>query len=250
MKTIIIKLGGSVITKKQGYKQSRKKMIYFLAKEISKIHMKYKLILVHGAGSFGHAPVVKYNINNGIKTKKHKLGFADTHLSVSQLSNMIVEALISYNVPAISLTTTVLFKQKNKRIKSFSDKIVKDFLKQGYLPVLYGDMVLDEKLKGSVLSGDQIMTVLSKKLKADKMIFISDMEGVLVDCKVFPKLTKKNIKTIKFHLKGSKKTDVTGGMYGKIIEIMKSGVPALITNPKNLNKAIKGKKVGTLIFPR
>ncbi|MCC7569852.1 isopentenyl phosphate kinase family protein [Candidatus Micrarchaeota archaeon] len=249
MKTIVIKLGGSVLTEKKDYKKANKKMISQLAREISKINNKYKIILVHGAGSFGHAPVVKYKINNGIKTKKHKLGFADTHLSVSQLSNMIVEALIFHGVSAVSLTPTLLFKQNNKKVCSFNDKIVKDFLDAGYLPILYGDMVLDKKLNGSVLSGDQIMKLVSKKMKADKMVFISDVEGVYVDGKVFPKITKSNLSSIKSHLGGSAKVDVTGGMYGKLMEIMKSKVSSVITNPQNLAKAVQGKKVGTSILP-
>jgi len=247
METIVIKLGGSIITDKSGYKKAKLEMISQLVKEISMIKGQYNIVLVHGAGSFGHAPVIKYNINNGIKTKEHKLGFTDTHLAVSQLSNLIIEELINNKTPAISLSPSILFNQKNKQINNYNHEIVEKYLKQGYLPVLYGDMVLDDELNGSVLSGDQIMKHVSKKLKATKMIFISDVEGVLSDGKVIPELNSTNIQKYETQLLGSAKADVTGGMYGKIKEIMASDIPTIITSPDNFLKAINGEQVGTLI---
>ena len=45
-------------------------------------------------------------------------------------------------------------------------------------------------------------------------------------------------------------TDVTGGMLGKISELLKSGVEAKIINaqiPGNIARALKGEKFGTTI---
>jgi isopentenyl phosphate kinase len=248
MGLVIVKLGGSVITKKEGYKKENKKMITFLSRIISKEYGKNDLIIIHGAGSFGHAPVLKYGINNGIKTAKHKIGFSDTHLSMSFLSNIIVNELVKSNVPAVSVYPLFFAEQDNKKVSKFDISNITTLLKNGYVPVLCGDMVLDKKLGGSVISGDVIISLLSKKLNAKKMIFISDVEGVYVNGKVFPRITGKNIERIRSHFGLSKKADVTGGMYGKIKAIMKSKVPAVITNPKNLKPALEGEKVGTLIL--
>ena len=245
---ILVKLGGSVITEKEGYKRADNASIGYLARELSKVRNK-KIILVHGAGSFGHAPVVKYKINNGVYTDKQKLGFADTHLSVAQLSSLLVESLVSKDVLAVSIPPMVLFKQNKKRVASVIIQPILDFLNTGYMPVLYGDMALDATLGGSVLSGDQIMSVLAKELGAKQMIFVSDVEGVMINGRVVPTITKKNLKDVREHITGSRKTDVTGGMYGKIMEIMNGNVPTIITNPQNLQAAILGKKVGTLIIP-
>ncbi|MCD6227377.1 isopentenyl phosphate kinase family protein [Candidatus Micrarchaeota archaeon] len=248
---ILIKFGGSVITYKNKYKSARKKMVDKLTLELAKVWKKdYKLILVHGAGSFGHAPVVKYKINNGVHTKGQKIGFADTHLAVSELSNLIVKSLIKYNVPAVSLPPAFLFEQNNKKVVRFYSQPIFDYFNEGYLPVLYGDMVLDYSLGGSVLSGDQIMTVLSKAMPVDKMIFITDVEGVLDNNgNVIPIINKDNLSEVQHHLTGSKNVDVTGGMHGKIMEIIHSGVPTVITNSKSMKDAILGKKVGTFILP-
>jgi len=249
MDLVIVKLGGSVLTKKEGYKEENRASIARLAKGIADVYSKCKLVLVHGAGSFGHAPVVKHGINEGVRTNAQKVGFADTHLAVSQLSNMIVEELIKNGVPAISMPPAVICRQDNKTIKEFGIGQIKAFLDAGYLPVVYGDMVLDDSMGGSVVSGDRLMAALAKGLGAKRMVSISDVEGVYVDGKIFPVITKDNIDGIRSHLGLSGKTDVTGGMYGKIREIMGSGVPAVVTNEKNMKDAILGREAGTSIKP-
>jgi len=249
MSLVIVKFGGSIITRKDGYKKENRAMISLLSRIISKECGRSEMIIIHGAGSFGHAPVVKYGIDKGVRTKRQRIGLSDTHLSVSTLSNMLVKELLKNNVPAISLPPISFVEQNEKRVSKFSIETIISLLKKGYVPVLHGDMVLDKKLGGSVISGDVIISMLAKSLHARKMIFISDVEGVYVNGKVFPKITRKNIERIRMHFGFSGKTDVTGGMYGKIKSIMKSDVPAVITNPKNLRSALEGKMVGTLIIP-
>jgi len=69
----ILKLGGSVITDKKGNKLAVKKAkLKKTASVISKVikKKKFKLIIVHGAGPFGHKIVTDYKIENGVKTQK------------------------------------------------------------------------------------------------------------------------------------------------------------------------------------
>ncbi len=251
MDTVIVKLGGSVITDKNRYKQPNRRMISYLARVISEFYGKKKIILVHGAGSYGHMPVVKYGIDKGVKTDKHRLGFAETHRSVSELSNIVISELIRRKVPAVSIPPVVIFRLRNNRITKCFDEPLIRILKEGYLPVLYGDMVIDTRLGGSVLSGDQITTYLAKSMKAKKAIFVSDVRGVLDgQNKVIPVIHRGNIKELKKYIKDSGNIDVTGGMLGKVTEILRSGVHAVITDPRGLRYALEGKeKVGTTILP-
>jgi len=241
----ILKLGGSVLTKKNGYAEEDEDSIEILTDIIAKHWNKLskKLVLVHGAGSFGHPFVLRYDIDRGIKSKKQMIGFSDTHMSCSHLSNMIVGSLVGRDVPAVSIPPALVARQKDKRIIRLDDKIVFDYLKKGYLPVLYGDMVLDDKLGGSVCSGDQIISLLGKK--ADKVILGTDVDGVLVRGKVVPKITKENFKEVEGHLKASRTVDVTGGMEGKIKEILRMKTPSYIVNAKRVDRVealLLGKK--------
>jgi len=111
------------------------------------------------------------------------------------------------------------------------------------VPVLYGDMVMDSSLGFSVCSGDQIVAYLAKW--ADKVVMASAVDGVMADGKVVPRITKKNFASVAKHLKKSDKPDVTGGMEGKIREIMNIGKPAYVVNaekPERVEALLLGKK--------
>src|SRR4030042_6583960 len=96
-----------------------------------------------------------------------------------------------------------------------------------FVPVLYGDAALDEKLGFTVLSGDQIVSHLARKLGASKIVIGVDTDG-LYDAD--PKLTKnaklygtlplEELVKIKEKLGGSTAADVTGGTVGKIAALV------------------------------
>lgn len=240
----ILKLGGSVITKKFDYLESDDKNIESLAKTLAEVwNPKMQLVLIHGAGSFGHAPVIAHGINSGVKTKKQILGFADTHSSCTYLSNLLVDRLIKNGVPAVTITPAVVIRQNNGKITKFDVGTVKEYLKKGYLPVLHGDMVLDNKIGGSVCSGDQISAYLGKKAKT--IIMGTNVDGVIADGKVVEKITKKNIREVEKHIKHSGAPDVTGGMIGKVKELLKTKKRAYIVNAtktKRIEDILKGRK--------
>lgn len=243
----LLKLGGSIITKKQGWREADLGMIEKLAKVVASAWKKSERdwVLVHGAGSFGHPLVVKYDVDNGVKSAKQKLGFAITHEACSELSVLVTSALNTEGIPAISIRPALIITSKNKRIHSFNTKIIDDYLEAGYLPVLSGDMVPDIELGGSVCSGDQIISYLGKK--ADKIILATNVDGVLDDKgKVIPRVTNANFTEVSRHFKEPKGKDVTGAMAGKIRELLNLETPSYIVNglkPERLEKLMLGEKV-------
>ncbi len=241
----ILKLGGSAITKKSGYMAADKTGISRLASAVSQVWHKgcRNIILVNGAGSFGHAPVLRFGIGDGVRDGKQRLGFCMTHAAVASLSSLVVEELMRNGVPAIAIPPAAIISQKNRRISKFDTKVVLAYLKAGYMPVLYGDMVLDEKLGGSVCSGDQIVSYLGKGAK--RVVLASNVEGILADGKLVPKITRKNFPEVKRHLSGSGAPDVTGGMAGKIAELLKVKAPCFIVSahkPERVQALLLGKK--------
>ncbi len=234
----ILKIGGSFITNKSAYKSVNLDNIESFANALSLVwHQGVRdFILVHGAGSFGHAPVLKYGLKDGIHSDAQKLGFADTHASCSELSFLLVNALIKKDVPAVSLSPTTLIEQKYKRISKFNKKLIFDYLKKGYLPVLYGDMVPDSVIGGSVCSGDQIVSNLAKD--AEFAVLATNVDGVLdSQGQVIEKITKQNFNQIKKHLMKTE-NDVTGAMEGKLKELLSLKTPSYIVNAKNNERII------------
>ena len=259
-KPIILKIGGSVITDKNGELAARTETINRLAEETQKADMK-NLIIVHGGGSFGHPTAQKYGINEGLKNDSQKVGFAETHHVMTVLNGLVMDALVWHSVPAFSIAPSCCVVTENGRIKIFEDKILKSLLKMGIIPVLYGDAILDEKLGFAVLSGDQIVSHLAMKFDADKIVIGIDTDGlydadpkVTKNAKLYSHLTLSELKKVKSKLTGSIAADVTGGMLGKITELVpaiEQGIPVMMVNaakPNRVYKALMGEKgEGTFI---
>ena len=241
----ILKLGGSAITYKSGWMQANEKAIASLAGAVAKVWKtgKRDLIIVHGAGSFGHALVLKWKLNNGVRTAEQKVACAATHAACCALSALVTGALVKKGVPAVSIPPQEIVVSKNRRIVKFDSRLVYATLKSGKVPVLFGDMVPDSSLGYSVCSGDQIVAYLGKK--ASRIIMASNVEGVMAEGKLVLLITRRNFASIAPHLKGSSSADVTGGMAGKIREIMAIRKPAYIVDarkPQRVVALLLGKK--------
>ncbi len=259
-KPTILKIGGSVITDKNGELAARTEVINRLAEEIQKANAK-NLIMVHGGGSFGHPTAQKYGIKDGLKEDAQKVGFAETHHVMTVLNGLVMDSLVWQNIPALSVTPSCCVITENGRIKFFEPAILKMLLNMGFMPVLYGDTTLDEKLGFTVLSGDQIVSYLARKFAAGKIVIGVDVNGlydadpkVAKNAKLYEHLTLEELKRIKATLGKSTGADVTGGMLGKIAELIpaiEQGIPVAIVNaakPNRTYKALIGDMVeGTII---
>lgn len=248
--SIIIKLGGSVITKKsQNKREVNEKILKRIAKEISEATAKrnFSLVVVHGAGAFGHVPAKKYKLNEGLKNFDEQIkGIAETHKFMEELNFKVVETLQNFRLNAIAFQPSVSGILENGKLVSFQLEILKNFLKMGLIPVLYGDVLLDRRKGIGILSGDYLVSYIAKKLNANKVILCTDVDGVFTsdpkkdkNAKFIKKLSKENIKDIK-KLDGSKSTDVTGGMKKKVVELLK------ISKKDMKIKLINGFKKGLL----
>ena len=259
-KPIILKIGGSVITVKNGELAARTETINRLVEEIKKAKLT-NLILVHGGGSFGHPTAKKYDIKDGLKQDSQKVGFAETHHVMTVLNGLVMDALIWHNIPALSITPSSCIITKNGRISFFEETILKMLLTMGIVPVLYGDAVLDDHLGFTIISGDQIVAYLARSFGVDRIIIGVDVDGLfdsdpkeIKNSKLYSKLNLKELIKIKNSISTSTTFDVTGGMFGKINELssaIEKNISVSIINankPDRLYQALIGAKVeGTLI---
>jgi len=137
---------------------------------------------------------------------------------------------------------------------------IKGFLECGLTPVLYGVPAYDKNQKCSILSGDQIAPYLALKLGCKRIIHGTNVNGVFTSdpnkdptAKLIPEITKENFEEVKQALSGSEAVDVTGGMFGKVSELLdlaKQGVESQIVNAleeEYISKVLKGEKIGTVV---
>jgi len=260
VKPTILKIGGSVITDKSSELTARTEIMNRIVEEIQKANIE-NLIVVHGGGSFGHPVAQKYNIRDGWKEEAQRAGFAETHHIMTVLNGLFMDALVWHNIPAVSITPSSCIITEEGRIKCFDDAILKILLKMGFLPVLYGDAVLDTKLGFTILSGDQIISCIAKKLDAQRIVIGVDVDGLYdadpkatKTAKMFKHLTLEELRKLQNLLGKNSASDVTGGMPGKITELLlaiEQGIPVTIvnaTNPNRILKALRSEEVeGTII---
>lgn len=257
---IILKIGGSVITDKfSKIPKVNLKNLKRVSEEIASAYDKEKisLIIVHGAGSYGHVVVDKTGIGKGIKTKKQLKDFAETQRLQNELNVIVTKYLIDAGLPAIPCQASSFAVMDSGRIVKMDLSAIKGLLETGMISVLYGVPAYDKTQKCSILSGDQIAPYLAVKLKARKIIHATNVDGVFTsdpnknpDAKLIPEINSKNIDKVKEWLTGSTATDVTGGMFGKVSELLEIGVESQILNALvsgNIGKAFRGEKIGTLI---
>jgi isopentenyl phosphate kinase len=256
----VLKIGGSVITDKSKELGVRMEAISRIADEILEANIK-NLIIVHGGGSFGHPVAQKHVIKEGFKEESQIIGFAETHHVMTVLNGLFMDALIWRGIPAVSITPSSCIMTQNGRIMCFEDSPLKQLMKMGFTPVLYGDAVFDTELGFTILSGDQLVAFLATRFNAKNIVIGVDVDGLYdsdpktdTKAKMFDHLTLAELRNIQKLLGGSNACDVTGGMANKIAELVPAvehGIPVLIVNatkPKYIYKALKGERVkGTLI---
>ena len=254
----IIKLGGSVITEKEDNKfEVKHEVLERIAFEVKKA-MEEKgssLIVVHGAGPFGHTNVVEFDIDNGVSTERQKQGLEKTIKDCNFLDAAVVEAFTKVGVNAVAFDTNGFVKQNNKKVVEFPTNGIEAALSKKEVPVLFGQMVSDKSLNASVISGDTVIGFLAKKFNTKKVFLGTDVAGIFTaDPKKNPKaeriplIDKSNFEEVIAQTDEAGTIDVTGGMKGKLEKMkeMLQGITALIFDANqegNFYKALVGKKV-------
>lgn len=262
---MIIKLGGSILSYKASpLPKARVSILKRLSRELKQLieQSSFRLIIIHGVGSFGHPLAKEYNLTDGIPTKKEKLGYCLMEKQDSTLHQLIIKNLLDHNIPAISISPHCFVKTSGKNFAGFDLTIIRGFLNQGLIPVLHGDGVFDDKQGSSILSGDVILPYLACELQAQRAIFLSDVDGVFdkdpkkyPQAKLIPKINDTNLERILLGLTTNNINDVSGEMKGKVIEIKKhlAGLTVHIVNglkPKSLLRAAAGDSIGTQLLFR
>lgn len=260
---IILKLGGSVITKKEAKEPTlNHDNLDRISAEIASSSFD-NLIIVHGAGSFGHPFASEYSIGSKIENdedfKRKKYGFSLTQSWVKKLNTHVCDSLRERSIPAVSVQPSSFIITENKRIYSCNLELINKYLKMGFVPVLYGDVVpdIDESIKICVLSGDQIIQYLGENLKPERVILGSDVDGIYTkDPKKYSDAELMEIVSSCEDLsaEGSLNVDVTGGMNGKLMELLdlaEIGVESEIINASRegfIKKALNHEKgIGTVV---
>ncbi len=238
----IIKIGGSALTDKKSGKSYVQEVSERVARELGK----GKYIIIHGVGYIGHKLAIEYRLHEGFKGNAWE--WAYLRAKVSEMTKELINALTEHGHPAVEISVPDIIRADRGQITFFDIGTITEFVERGFIPVMHGDGALDFSLGLSVISGDKIATDLALRLRADELIYGTNVDGILDEHgKVIERISRDNIEKIKLWENG----DFSGGMRNKIEEALRlRGVRVRIINLRKdgmLERALRGENVGTLI---
>lgn len=259
---VFLKLGGSLITNKSRPNTALPGRISDLANAIKLVTEKYpgkQMILGHGSGSFGHNAANKYATQDGVRTQAEWIGFLEVWKAAQALHRIVLSKFIEENLPVMSFPPSSMITTEDKHITNWNLGPIKSSFVNGFIPVIYGDVVFDKAMGGTILSTEDLFVYLAERMKP-KSILIAGMEdGVYSDypaCQsVITKLSPENINEYNKTLNNSGSVDVTGGMRSKVLLMLNlvKNDPSLSIHifsgkdQNNIIRIIDGEHIGTLI---
>jgi isopentenyl phosphate kinase len=220
---IFLKLGGSLITEKARPATSRIEVLGRLAKEIAAaVHDQpgLGLVLGHGSGSYGHVPAQVYGTRQGVFTPVEWLGFAEVWRQANALNRLVMDALLDKGLPVMSFAPSAMVLARSGQILRWEPSNLQRTVEKGLIPVVYGDVVFDQMLGGTILSTEDLFDYLAPIFKPQRILLAGIEPGVWGDfpacTHILPEINSSNIGTLQPNLAGSVATDVTGGMASKV----------------------------------
>ena len=187
--TTVVKLGGSAITDKQRFEVVDLAGLTAAAESLKRLVSEgRRVVVVHGAGSFGHFQAKEFGISRGgLSDDSWRLGFALTRRSVTKLNGEVVQALTDAGVPAVAVAAFPRLETWTKALRDdaatreyLAD--IRDLLDKGFCPVLHGDAVVDADQRCAILSGDALLLAaacdLAERGRLAATVFCTDVDGV------------------------------------------------------------------------
>jgi isopentenyl phosphate kinase len=215
---ILVKLGGSVITDKSKYRTFRPETVHRLAQEMAASGQ--RLIVVHGAGSYGHVIAKKYDLQLGRKKPGQEKGVAQVSWDVRELDTLVLKALVEEGMDAVSLVPGSCTMLSNGELTSVDVDKFRRFFHMGVTPVTFGDVALDDRREFGICSGDQMMAALAQEFRPERAVFVTDVDGVFScdphldqGAKLIQEIDRSTLQTLP---RSQRCDDVTGSIFAKI----------------------------------
>lgn len=273
---VFLKLGGSLITDKTQPYTPLLDVMDDLALQIKtalQTHPNLRLVLGHGAGSFGHVPASEYKTRDGLPPRATPLvhrerdeseenywkGFAEVWYQASSLNRYVMKALHNAGLRTIALPPSASVIASNGQVSVWDTTPIRMALAAGIVPVVFGDTVFDEVRGGTILSTEDLFMHLTRALHPERILLAGLEAAVWADfparTKIIETITPASFNEIKANVGKSAAADVTGGMESKVkqmLDLVAGNADLKIeifsgTEPGNIVRALTGETLGTLI---
>lgn len=217
---IFVKLGGSLITDKTREETPRLEIIRQLAMEVREAldaRPDMNLVIGHGSGSFGHFFGQRFGTREGVYDSQGWVGYARVSAAAARLNRLVTDIFLDAGVPVLSIQPSASAVCRQGALQEMALTPLLEALRNGLVPMIYGDVALDEERGGTIISTEEIMVFLSRKLKPVRILLVGQVGGVLdAGGKVIETIRPGHKDELLALLGGSQGVDVTGGMFSKV----------------------------------
>src|SRR6266702_3001291 len=212
---LLVKLGGSVLTDKARLRTPRRAAIRRLARELAEVRK--PLLVVHGAGSYGHILARKHKLHEGGATEAKRSAAARVQADVKALDALVVDAMIDAGLAAVPIPPSAVLSLDDGRVSSIDLTPFRELSSMAFTPVTFGDVVRDVRRGFSICSGDLLMLELASAFRPERALFVADVDGLFTadpkthkSARLLEAVKPSDLAHVKF--RAASRTDVTGSI--------------------------------------
>jgi isopentenyl phosphate kinase len=220
---VFLKLGGSLITDKHQPHTTRPTVLARLMREIAAARAArpdLALVLGHGSGSFGHAEGTTYGTREGVHTAEEWQGFAKVQAAAGLLNHLVMEAARAAGLPVVNFPPSASAICRDGALAVLAVAPIQNALAHGLVPVVFGDVAMDETRGGTIVSTEDVFRFLGPRLEPSRLLLAGIEPGVRTRWPDGDILEVVTPDTPLGGIAGSHAADVTGGMASKVQEML------------------------------
>jgi acetylglutamate/LysW-gamma-L-alpha-aminoadipate kinase len=264
---LVIKMGGSIL--KEGASTD-------LIADLKEVAKENKIVLVHGGGVEVTEIASKLGKEQKfiISPEGFRSRFTDketieiyTMVMAGKINKQIVLALETQGIQAVGLSglDAAILKGERKtkliavdergrkkvmdggytgKITNVSTELLSLLLEKGYLPIVT-PIALSQDFEPLNVDGDRTAATIAGALKADKLILLTDVEGLMLKGERVSKITSTEVKEVLSSIGGGMSTKVHAGL-----EALSHGVKEVLVTSGKIKQPITcalNHQVGTVI---
>ncbi|MCL2358341.1 [LysW]-aminoadipate/[LysW]-glutamate kinase [Candidatus Bathycorpusculum sp.] len=264
---LVIKLGGSIL--KDGASSS-------LIADLKKVVKQHRVVLVHGGGV--EVTEIASKLGKEQKFVLSPEGFRSrytdketieiyTMVMAGKLNKQIVLALQSQNIDAVGLSgldasllraerklKLIIIDERGRKkvidggytgkITQVNTEFLTLLLEKGYVPVVT-PIALSPDSEPLNVDGDRTAAIVAGALKADMLLMITDVAGLMLKDEYIPKITTTEVKEVLSTIGGGMSTKIHAGL-----EALNQGVSEVLITSGTINQPLTlalNHQVGTVI---
>jgi isopentenyl phosphate kinase len=218
---VFLKLGGSLITDKTRPGVARHAVIRRLARELAEAQDNPRgprLLVGHGSGSYGHPAAADGGLRPGADARRRLDAISRTQHRAAELHRLVVAALVAAGARPFSFAASSFLTAANGRVKGRFFEPIFDALDRGFLPIVYGDVVLDVSRGAVIVSTEELFLLLAgeaarRKRTVARAGWLGETDGVRDgDGRTIGRLSAAEAARTARRVSGASGLDVTGGM--------------------------------------